>query len=130
MLKLICGPSGSGKTKYITEAIRADIEAGKRCFLLVPEQQAYISERDLPASLPQNAGLYLEIMSFSRLCEAVFAVLGGVTQKSLGGGERLLLMWDTLRTVAPMLRQYGKSAGTDQTLPTMMLSAIDLGTSA
>ena len=83
MLKLICGPSGSGKTKFITEAIRADVAAGKRCFLLVPEQQAYISERDLPALLPKNAGLFFEIVNFSRLADTVFSQYGGVTQKSI-----------------------------------------------
>ena len=125
MLKLICGPSGSGKTKAITDLIRADIEAGKRCFLLVPEQQAYISERDLPAQLPKNAGLYFEIVNFSGLAEDVFREYGGVTQKSAGKGERLLLMWDTLRTVAPLLRQYGKGAASDTALPAMMLRAVE-----
>ena len=65
MLKLICGPSGSGKTELLTDLIRTDILNRTRCFLLVPEQQAYISERDLPGQLPQNAGLYFKIVNFS-----------------------------------------------------------------
>ena len=125
MLKLICGPSGSGKTSLLTNMIRADIENGTRCFLLVPEQQAYISELDLPASLPQNAGLYFEIVNFSRLAEDIFKEYGGVTNETVNAGIRSLLMWDTLRELSPMLTQYGKSARSDLTLTAMMLQTVD-----
>ncbi len=125
MLKLIYGASGAGKTACLTEAIRTDILQKKRCFLLVPEQQAYISERDLPSSLPQNAGLYFEVVNFSRLAEDVFRVYGGVTQGSVNNALRALLMWDTLRTLAPMLKQYGKSAVGDATLTKLMINAIE-----
>ncbi|MBQ9132102.1 MAG: PD-(D/E)XK nuclease family protein [Clostridia bacterium] len=124
MLKLICGPSGSGKTALLTDCIRQDIQEKKRCFLLIPEQQAYISERDLPAVLPSNAGLYFEIVNFSGLAEDVFREYGGVTQRSLSAGIRSLLMWDTLRTLAPLLRQYGKSARGDTTLTALMTETV------
>lgn len=125
MLRLICGPSGVGKTELLTEAIRADILGKTRCFLLVPEQQAYISERDLPAALPQNAGLYFEVVNFSGLAEDVFREYGGVTQGSVNNAVRSLLMWDTLRTLSPLLKQYGKSAGGDATLTSLMLNAVE-----
>ncbi len=124
MLKLICGPSGSGKTATLTEEIRRDIENGKRCFLLVPEQQAYISERDFPAILPQNAGLFFEVVHFSGLAEDVFRAFGGVTQGAIDHGLRSLLMWNTLRTLAPLLSQYGKSAKNDPTLTALMLQTV------
>ena len=72
MLKLICGPSGSGKTEQIRACVEADIRKGVRSFLLIPEQQAYISERDFAEKLPKNAGLYFEVVSFSGLAEKVF----------------------------------------------------------
>lgn len=124
MLKLICGPSGSGKTKALVECIRKDIEVGTRCFLLVPEQQAYISERDLPTLLPQNAGLYFEVVNFSGLADDVFRVFGGNTQKSADAGISSLLMWDTLRTLSPLLCQYGKGKTADGMLTSLMLSTI------
>ena len=125
MLKLICGPSGSGKTELLTDAIRNDILQKRRCFLLVPEQQAYISERDLPDALPQNAGLYFEVVNFSRLAEDVFRVFGGVTQGSVNNALRALLMWDTLRSLSPLLKQYGKSAGSDATLTKLMIDTVE-----
>lgn len=124
MLKLICGPSGSGKTEHLTKCIEADISAGVRSFLLIPEQQAYISERDLAAKLPKNAGLFFEVVSFSGLAEKVFCKYGGVTAESVSGAVSSLLMWHTLSTLSPLLEQYGKSAEGDLTLTNLMLSTI------
>ncbi len=124
MLKLICGPSGSGKSALLTESIKHDIESGRRCYLLVPEQQAYISERDLPARLPKNAGLYFEIVNFSRLAESVFREYGGITHTSINGNLRTLLMWDTLRSLSPILGRYGKG-NSDLALTQLMLHTVD-----
>ena len=125
MLNLIYGVSGAGKTAYLIDRIRSDIQAERRCFLLVPEQQAYISERDFLSVLPQNAGLYFEVVNFSSLSEAVFRKYGGVTKGAVNKGLRTLLMWDTLRTLSPLLTQYSKSAGKDLTLPQMMLQTVE-----
>ena len=125
MLKLLCGPSGSGKTEQVIRAIEQDAASGIRCFLLVPEQQAYISERDLTARLPSSAGRCFEIVNFSRLAEDVFRVYGGVAQNAVSGGARALLMWDTLRRLSPSLRQYGRSARADAALTAKMLSALE-----
>ncbi len=124
MLKLICGPSGAGKTEHLTKCIEADTKAGVRSFLLIPEQQAYISERNLAERLPKNAGLYFEVISFSGLAEKLFCEYGGVTAESVNGAVSSLLMWHTLSTLSPLLQQYGKSAEGDLTLTNLMLSAI------
>lgn len=124
MLKLICGPSGAGKTEHLTKCIEADIAAGVRSFFLIPEQQAYISERDFAARLPKNAGQFFEVVSFSGLAEDVFCKYGGVTAESVSGAVSSLLMWHTLATLSPLLEQYGKSAEGDLTLTNLMLSAI------
>ena len=125
MLKLICGPSGSGKTAKLTQLIREDIQNQRRCFLLVPEQQAYISERDLARELPKNAGLYFEVVHFSGLAEDVFSRFGGVTRVSLSSWMKQLIMWDTLRTMSPLLSRYGKGASQDTTLTTLMVQTVD-----
>ena len=124
MLKLICAPSGSGKTEYLSKCIESDIRAGVHSFLLIPEQQAYISERDLAQKLPKNAGLFFEIVSFSGLAEKVFCRYGGVTAESVSGAVSSLLMWHTLSTLSPLLEQYGKSTEGDLTLTNLMLSAV------
>ena len=124
MLKLICGPSGAGKTEHLTRCIEEDIRAGVRSFLLIPEQQAYISERSLAQRLPKSAGLSFEVLSFSALAEKLFCQYGGVTAESVSGAVSSLLMWHTLATLSPLLEQYGKSAEGDLTLTDLMLSAV------
>ncbi len=125
MLNLICGPTGSGKTATLMESIRQDVLAERQSLLLVPEQQAYISERDLTAFLPENAGLFFQVTTFSGLAQSLFRVYGGISRPAADKGAEAVLMWDTLRRLAPHLSQYGKSARNDPTLTNEMLSAVD-----
>ncbi len=125
MLRILYGPSGSGKTDALIRAINEDVSAMRSCFLLVPEQQAYISERDLPKALPKNAGLFVKIANFSSLADDVFHRYGGVTHANYDKSIRRVLMWDILRTLAPLFRQYGGSAKNDATLSTLMIEAVE-----
>ena len=77
MLNLICSLDAQVRADALTAAIRADVEAGRRCCLIVPEPQAYISEKQLADALPPSAGRYFEIFSFSRLADQLFRRYGG-----------------------------------------------------
>ena len=123
MLNLICGLDACARTDALTTAIRAEIEAGRRCILIVPEQQAYLSEKQLADALPPSAGRYFDIYSFSRLADTVFRRRGGPAPTQVGGAARSLLMWDTLRELAPRLRYFGKKGGRDNTLTAKLLTA-------
>ena len=81
MLTLLLGRSGSGKTSYILKEIEKRVKNGEKTYLLVPEQQVYISECML-ADLPAFSALCFEVISFSRLCELVFTKYGGLTDTS------------------------------------------------
>ena len=123
MLNFIFGRPGSGKTKHITEEIEKAVAMGKRSYLLVPEQQVFITEAML-AFLPPSSALCFEVVSFSRLCNIIFSSLGGLTDSAVSGGMRQLIMWQTLREMSTELKQYG-GVKADATLSQMMLSAID-----
>ena len=105
MLTLLLGRSGSGKTTYILNEIEKCVREGERTYLLVPEQQVYISECML-ADLPPSSALCFEVVSFSRLAEMVFAKYGGLTDRTAGSGARSLIMWQTLRELSGALKQY------------------------
>jgi len=124
MLYLICGTSGAGKSRLLLDKIREDIQNNVKCYLLIPEQQAYISERDLLDALPPEAGLFFRITNFSKLADEVFHQYGGASQLSVGNGIRSVLMWETLRQVFPMLVQYRKSR-LDATITSEMLATLD-----
>lgn len=123
MLKFLFGRPGSGKTNSIIEDIKRTVDSNKRCYLLVPEQQAYISECML-ADLPPSSALCFEVVTFSRLCTIVFGKYGGLTDAHISSGARQLIMWQSLREVSHMLMAY-KGIRVDSTLSSMFLSAID-----
>ena len=123
MLNFICGRSGSGKTQRIIEMIKDRVLQNKRTYLLVPEQQAFISESMLSV-LPASSALCFEVISFSRLADIVFSQYGGITDSVGGKGERDVIMWQTLREISSFLKEYG-NVKTDPALSSMMLSTID-----
>ena len=47
MLHLILGGAGSGKSAKLTERIAQDVQDKKKAWLIIPEQQANLSERTM-----------------------------------------------------------------------------------
>ena len=93
MLHLILGRSGSGKTQYIRSLLRDLAKEGARdMILLVPEQFSFESERSMLELLGPRDAQRVEILSFSRLVDAVFRVYGGVSGTHIDDGGRMLLM--------------------------------------
>ena len=123
MLNFLLGRSGSGKTEYILKEIESRVAEGKRTYLLVPEQQVYTSECML-ADLAPSSALCFEVISFSRLCELVFARLGGLAERGAGKGARQMLMWQTLRELSPTLSHYN-GIKVDSAFTEIMLSLVD-----
>lgn len=109
MLHLILGRSGSGKTHYI-RSLLCDLagEGAHDMILLVPEQFSFESERAMLELLgPRDAGR-VEILSFSRLVDAVFRVYGGVSGARIDGGGRMLLMSLALEEAQDHLELYAR----------------------
>ncbi len=123
MLTFLLGRSGSGKTDYIIKKIETCVTAKEKTYLLVPEQQVYLSECML-AALPASSALCFEVISFSRLCEIIFSRFGGVTERPASKGTRNLVMWQSLRELSPDLKQYGKTR-IDAAFTSMMLNTVD-----
>ena len=81
MVTLLLGPYGHGKSTYIIDKIKADYENGVRSFLIVPEQQTVVAERQLTESLPPKAQLYTEATNLTRLANSVFRKTGAQCSK-------------------------------------------------
>lgn len=110
MFYRIFGGSGHGKTQYVFEKLAKCIEQKKKAFLVVPEQSAVLTEREVITKLGARSNLYVEVINFKRLCNRVFRELGGLTEIHLDDGARKLLMMLTLQKVSPFLKEYSKSA--------------------
>lgn len=133
MLHLILGRAGSGKSTKLTEYIAADVAVGKRAWLIIPEQQANLSERTLLPKLPEHAGLTFTITGFSRLSAEVANHYGTKTILPPQKGLRALTMWRVLRDSstgadadADKLSVYkAVSSRSDSRLTELLLSTVD-----
>lgn len=107
MLKLLLGRAGSGKTGAILSEISALTEkkTGKTIYI-VPEQYSHDAERELVAVCPDDVSLYAEVLSFSRLAGRVFQEVGGLAEKTLDKGGRVLTMSLAVAKAAPKLKVY------------------------
>ena len=124
MINFIYGRSAYSKTKKITEMIAHDHENGVRSFLIVPEQFAVHTEREMLVALPSSAQLNLEILNFSRLYNRVCREYGGLEYNYVTKPLKYAIMWQNLRELAPLLEVYGKYAEKDTSMCDMMISAI------
>ncbi len=124
MIEFILGTYGSGKTTEIFKRIAEDTAKCKKCFLIIPDQEAVQFERLSLSALPVQSQLYLEILSFSRLYNRVCREYGGLSYSYITKPMRSLIMWKSLRDLKPLLMEYGSYASADATLSDLMLSAI------
>ena len=103
MLEIIKGSFYSNAHTVLTERIKSSVSRGKRVYLIVPEQQTVLAEREMAALLPPSAPLTFEVTNFSRFSDTVFRTLGGLTGKYCDKGKRALIMWRTLTELSPLL---------------------------
>lgn len=117
--------AGSAACDAALEAhIKEDLAAGGKVILLVPEQKTVVAERAWLSALSPAAQLCFEVSNFSRLANRTFRAVGGLCYRYASEGIRALLMWRTLRALAPTLAEYGEHAATDMHLTDRMLSAV------
>ncbi|MBQ8174029.1 MAG: PD-(D/E)XK nuclease family protein [Clostridia bacterium] len=105
MIRILTGDFGSGKSEAIAAAIRRDVEAGKRAYLLVPEQGTLFSEQQMADLLPPSAPLCFEVTNFSRLANTVFRREGGLSYHYATSDVRTLIMWRTMGELLPLLHE-------------------------
>ncbi len=125
MIKFIFGTYGSGKTTRVLENIKKSLSAGRRAFLIVPEQEAVSAERMTLKALPPTSQLDLEVLNFSRLYNRVCREYGGLSYSYIKKPIRYLFMWQNLRELSPLLEEYGSFADNDASLCDLMLNAVN-----
>ena len=78
MINFIYGRSSAKKVGELKKMIAADHKNGIRSFLIVPEQFAVYTERQMLRDLPASLQLNLEILNFSRLYNRLCREYGGI----------------------------------------------------
>ncbi len=107
MLHLITGGPGVGKTEACVADIRRATEAGRRSYLIVPEQATVTLEHLFAYRLPPSAPLLFEVTNFTRFADTVLRALGGIGVRYASAAAKQLLMWRTLGEVRPLLKLPG-----------------------
>ncbi len=121
MIRFLYGAPGSGKTHYIFGQLA---ESSADALLIVPEQQTVLAERQALDCLPPSAQLEFEALNFTRLCNRVFRLYGGLSYHYITPAMKSLFMWRTLRELSPLLEEYS-AAGGELSLTEVMLRAVE-----
>lgn len=104
MINFIYGRAGSGKTSRVCKLAAESLSAGKKVFLIVPEQMAVDAEARMTELLGNSPSLNLEILSFRRLCNRVFREHGGLSYNCVTKSGRTLMMWQTLTELSHLFK--------------------------
>ena len=110
MLYRIIGPAGSGKTEYLLKAMGRAFSAGKRCVLIVPEQQSVDYESLLCERFGDGSNLICETLNFQRLPNRVAREYGGLALNSIDKGGACALLSLTAEELKPRLKEYNAVA--------------------
>ena len=124
MINFVFGSNGSGKTSKILDCLKQDAENGISAILIVPEQQAVQTEQLTLDKLPPYAQLTLEVTNFSRLYNRVCREYGGLSYTYITKPIKHLMMWQTLKQLSPILKEYSANAISDASFSRTMLSTI------
>ena len=126
MIEFVCGRAGSGKSEYVLASLRRALEEGhERLILIVPEQQAVIWETRVARELPPSASLRLEIVSFTRLCNLVGRMYGGLAENCITKGGKSALMWTAIRSLSDSLQVYGGKRA-ERTTPAILAAVSEM----
>ena len=107
MLRIIEGDLSSIAYDEVKREIKELTKAKKRVFLLVPEQQAVIAEKEIMRELAASASLTFEVTNFTRLANTVYRSLGGIAGEYSTRSKEALLMWKALTELSPVLKMTG-----------------------
>ena len=122
MINIIYGRNRGSKTEKIYGEIACLAGAGKKCILIVPEQNVLEAESAI-ASL-EIRSLDYEITSFKRLSNSVFRRYGGLCYNYITEAGKAVVLWRALRELSPMLRRCKEAEKKDRSMLYMLLSII------
>ncbi len=125
MLHLLLGVAGTGKTTRLYERLTAAARGardgtGRGAVLLVPEQYSFEAERQVLRALGPRLALEVDVLSFTRLCNAVFRQAGGLGGTAVTPTARILIMSLAVAELQTHLKVYRKSCNNISFLQTLL----------
>ena len=109
MLKRIFGRKKYGKTSFCMKKLSECVDSSKRCYYIVPEQFTFSCEKMVTSTIGNKANLFVEVLSFTRLCNRVFRAFGGISNTYLDPVGKTLCMSRVLKSLKSELCEYSAS---------------------
>ncbi|MCD8002831.1 MAG: PD-(D/E)XK nuclease family protein [Clostridia bacterium] len=122
-MKAVIIPDIKAGFEYLAAAVGDAAADGERVWVIIPDQMALTTERELSRLLPETAQLYFEVVSFRRLADNIFRKYGGISYSYADSCAEALIMRRAVAQCAGTLSVYGKSAESPSIVP-VMLSAV------
>lgn len=109
-------------SRLLTELCTRAEKGEDGLYLLVPEQFSHSMERTLCRYGGDSISLHAEVLSFSRLANRVFSLVGGIADGETDAAGRLLMMSLAVEQVRSRLKIYGSSVSR----PEFLLQLLDM----
>ncbi len=126
MVEFVYGRQPSKKTEYILEKMKKVLKEGKKVVLIIPEQQALFWDTVAAKRLTPTDAFNVETVSFTRLANNVFRKFGGTAGQYVNEGEKAILMWNAINSVAPMLSVFNSPERRERYVPLMLRTVSEL----
>ena len=123
MLQFILGRASSGKTYNVTQKIAECISQGETPVLLVPEQFSFESEKNILDVVGDTAAQKVSVISFTRLCDEIERVAGGICGESITNADRIILMGKAIKYCQNELVRFKKYASS-RSFASLMIDTI------
>lgn len=124
MIRLLFGDTGTGKSTHIFDLIKADYHNGIHSYLIVPEQETVLRERQIASLLPSRAQLFCEATNFTRLANSVFRACGGLKTNYISKSGKNLIMYRAICECRDKLTEYKIALGHEKGCIKSFLEAI------
>ncbi|MBQ7599996.1 MAG: exodeoxyribonuclease V subunit gamma [Clostridia bacterium] len=124
MINLIAGRSGYGKSSKLLEMLKETLQfTDRNTVVIVPHQQSYTWEERIASMFPPAFNLRCEITTIPKLYDTISREFGGLRNRVIDDGGRILLVWRAMMSVREQLRVF-RGGYDDKNLP-VLLKAID-----
>lgn len=127
-MKSVFTPDIRAGFSYLAKCLLSDTESEKKAWVLIPDQMALTTERELSLLLPAKSQLYYDIVSPRRLANNIFRRFGGLHYNYADKSSEMLLLWRAAVSCrdADALLLYGNSLSDTSSVPTLMSAVNEL----
>ncbi|MBO5785753.1 MAG: PD-(D/E)XK nuclease family protein [Clostridia bacterium] len=110
MLYRIIGAAGSGKTEEMLKRLGIALKKGRRCFVIVPEQQSVAYESMLCERFGDKVNMLCEVLNFERLPNRIAREYGGLASTNIDKGGACALLSLISEELSGSLNEYSSVA--------------------